>query len=712
MKYRNEQLENYEGPQIEISTSDYHHIPKPGVRPSSTRLSLHGTGHQRRRSHFSILSEDVHHTSQRSCRQPSVAGTEESYDPYRSSLQQISKAPTDYARITVLRGVSDASRRLHAESKTPSLRHPQPVRVQGDAMLSIPSSPPALPSNWADQNQLPIREHIKRVQTRSSLSSSCRPRSSSAGISTSQSYRRGVRFNHTQKRSTSEYLPSPRIQQTPSPLTLHQRYLNDRLQQTSPDLGSPPAAGSSDGVYSTIVRSRGNIHGEIPTQEVIARNSKTTSHYWKEEARNISVELEKVCDEAFNRSSVASSTLTGTSITVDRPNGRQISSSTSFSDLVDSSVSAVRNDSGEPLKQRPLPELPERQLAGSLSQIRLAETRNILKQRATDPEAGLPPGVLDDVIAHLDRWMETSKEAQIQCYERRVTSAPDPGLQSPGALSPVREEDGRDAWYTTLTSSGRSCKGYRTTSEPIERGSNIQGRSPTRRGRTKKLPTIRIVNDDFSRSISPIRPLVIRKKSGASIPSTTSNKTMMAQRSQECIPGLQGDMEKAQQITLKSYARPAHAEVRKSAGLSLLDKALELITEDDQKLHCESREATTLFVDGKRRGWFRRHQQPPPSQSNDRGPTPPGKDTPVGLNDDVRKEGKLRKRASSVPSEESQTSVTEKERSGTKGKLFKIFRQKDNKQARGSGDFMLGGKSLSIFFDGACSHSFFRAIPG
>ena len=711
MKYRDEQLENYEGPQIEISASDYHHIPKPVVRRSSTRVSLQGASHRRRRSQFSIPSENIRRTSQNSRRPPSVADTDESYDPYRSSRHQVSNVPADYARVTVLRGVSDASRRLRAPHNAPSLRHPALARVQGEIKLSIPSSPPSLPLDSIHLSQLRSQECIRRIQSRSSLASSYRQRTSPAGIRASQSYKRGVSFNHAQKRSSSEPFQSPVVQQAPLPPTMHQRYLNDRLQQTSPNLTSLTTADSPHGPYpphgpySPVVRSRKEVPDLTHIQELTARKSKAASHYWKEEARKVSVELEKFCDEAFNRSSIASSTLTGTTVAVDRHDGRHVSSTTSLSSPADPGIFSPVIGSVEPVNenrkqsglQRSLPKIPDRELIGSLSQIRLAKTRNILKQRATDPEAGLPPGSLDDVIAHLDRWMESSKEVQIQDYERRVSSAPGADLHNAASLSPIHEENGRDSWYTTLTSPGKVHKAYRAASEPNKKKPDSHERSPTRRGRIKKKPTIRIV-DDLSRPISPIRPLVIRKRSGVSTPPTPSDETLQTPKSRECLPSPQTRTGKVPpsyaEDTFKSHMKPAHGEEWRPAGLDLLEKGLDPIEEDGQKEYLGSRAAKTLSWDGKRR-WFRRHQPAQPSQVSDRGPTPPVKDARFVPSNEFQKEGKLKKGASDVASEESQRSEPKKGKSSAKGKLFKIFSKRDYKESKGSGDFVLSGEPFS-----------------
>ena len=693
LRFREEQLENYEGPQIELSASDYHHVQRPEVQRSATRVSLQGPGHLRRRSQFSIQSENLRRTSQTSRRQPSVAETERSYDPFRPSRRQIASSRADHSKITVLRGSSDASQGRRTPSNAASLRHPALARVQGEVVPNLPSSPPPLPSSYYGQRPHSKDDHIGRIQSRSSLASSHRQRTSPSGIRKSMSYKRGVSFNHTRKRSSSDILPPQpaRVQRIPAPLMLQQRDRNDLVQQSSPNLPSPVALDNPHYGYSQVVRSRKDTPGLTQAQELASRKSKTASNYWKEEARKVSIELSKFCDEAFNRSSLASSVQTAVTNSPD-PRNESPATTTSIQGASPIPYRGARqmNDRDELLK-RPLPKRPTPHLIDSYTQRELAKTRDRLRQRAADPEAGLPPGSLDGVISQLDRLMEPSSKVREQESGRRVASAPDSQVLDYISLSPVKEEDNRDSWITADSSPRKSIPAYRTVSEPLRKLLSTQGRPGTNRNGKDGRSTIRIVNDDPNRPLSPIRPLVIRKRSEASIP---SDQTIQVKRSQEQFAGARMYTEKPQlafdDAVFGSQPRPGRREDGRSAGPSLLE--LDSIEEDNHKENCESRAAKTLSGESKTRGWFRRHRQAQASQESDRPPTPPMKDDWMLQGIDPRKDVKSKKRVSDVPSEESQRSETRKERTSAKDKFFRIFSRRDSKDLKGSGELMLGGK--------------------
>lgn len=563
-------------------------------------------------------------------------------------------------------------------------------------MSNIPSSPPPLPSSYNGRTPHSKEEHIGRISSRSSLASSHRQRTSTAGIRKSMSYKRGVSFNHTRKRSTSDILPPQpsRAQRIPSPLTLQRRGRNELVQQSSPNLPSPNALESPQYAYSQAVRSRKDTPGLTQVQELASRKSKTASNYWKEEARKVSIELSKFCDEAFNRSSVASSVQTAVTTS---PDSQKESPTTTASIQGVSPMpyreSAQTHDRSR-LDTRPLPKRPAPHLIDSYTQRELAKTRDRLRERAADPEAGLPPGSLDGVISQLDRLMEPSSRVRQRELERRVVSAPDSQATEHMSLSPVKEEDNRDSWVTAESSPRKSTAAYRTVSEPIRKLLSTQGRL---RNDTDGRSTIRMVDDDPNRPLSPIRPLVIRKRSEASIP---SDKTAQIKKSQEKLAGTKIYSEKPQltfdDTAFHPYSKPAHRDDRKSSGPSLLDSTLDLFEEDnrkdDRKDGRESRAVKTLSGESKTRGWFRRHRSAQSSQESDRPPTPPMKDDWLLQGIDPKKDGKSKKRASDVPSEESQRSETKKERTSAKEKFFKMFSKRDSRDSKVPGELMLGGK--------------------
>ena len=706
LRFREEQLENYQGPPIEYSASDYHHVPQ-STKHSSSRTHPKATRHNRRRSQFSILSSNVIRSSHSYHRNPSVADTEESYDPFRPSRTPIVDARAEQANVTVLRGASKASRRSRAPSNAASVRHPALARLQKDDVFSIPSSPPSLPYTGDRQaGKLRKDSATSRYSSKTSLASSNRQRSSPAGFRKSISYKRGVSFTHLRKRSGHNPLPPATIDQVPSLPTLQQRYLDDQSNDESavpptPPESSPPAA-------SPLVRSRKDTASTTYAQELAAKKARIASHYWKEDARKVSTELEKFCDEAFkDRFSVASSTPTAVTLATDPHDVSYESPATSLSVREFSGISskvtnhavAAREKDENLSRQRPLPPPPSRELVGSYTQRELAKARDLLIQRAADTSAGLTPGYLDDVIAHLDRLMQPSTtRIYEQDSSRRVASAP--GQTSPvssGYLPPINEErlvsgHGRDEFERLIE---RGHQGYRATSEPAATRSIPTNRSPPTRGfNADEKTTIRVVDYEGQGPISPVRPLVIRKRSGASTPPAESSQHQLGVDNQgelraKSSINFEGDASRAH------YRRPQNEE-RRSTGLSIPEGTLAPIEEDERK---EQRESKTTSGDGKRRGWFRRYNRHNPQLNQgsiERGPTPPIKDEGSLQNyqEPVPKTGaRLRKRGSDAQSDESQQSTEPRKES--KGIFFKLFNKRDSKEKKDFSDLALGGKASS-----------------
>jgi serine/threonine-protein kinase HSL1 (negative regulator of Swe1 kinase) len=655
---------------MEYSVSDYHHAPpRPVTRRSSTRVSLQG-GH-RRQSQYSILEEDMPRTSQ-SYREASVAETEESYDPFRTSRNQIAQRQADHARITVLRGASNTSRTQRPSGinvKRASLRKTSTKRNAAlgsinDDVYSIPSSPPVMHSAGPSQtqklrNDRRVSSGISRRSFVSNVSSG-RP----APVRKSISYKRGVSFVHTRgnQRSTSA--------QKHNPMTLQERYIKDRPQHAS-SLPSLLTKESPAPTIPQVVRSKKTPTDLTEAQLIAAENARPKSHIWKDDARKVSTELEKFCDEAFNRSSMASTAATAHTVMTDPPERSYESPTTSVSILEDVELTSKHQHqrSRRPAQlvrpvrpsdlQRPLPEppVPEPEHLGSYTKHELARTRDLLKQRAADPRMAMAPGCLDDVIAHLDRLMQPSTVRANE--QRRHVSTPDPNSPAMG-----RSKD----TFDSLLEKGNI--GFRSASEPVRGYAD----SPRRRRYADK-DTLRLVQQSGEKPISPTKPLTIRKKSGSSTPSPLSVRTR---------GGLPSHFTNPDDIILN--------EERRIAGLSqLVETPLESIDEDKENFDPLPRNPKPFSGEFKKRNWFRRQQQAQRTpESSDKRPPPPLKDLqPLQGHRDASPE---KKRTSDVPSWESQTSEPKKLQPKAKGKFFKIF----SKHKHTKPDGKSGGKSLSI----------------
>lgn len=499
----------------------------------------------------------------------------------------------------------------------------------------------------------------------------------------STSYKRNVSFVHNRKRSFSGRHPRLRSQEHhTSPFTLQERFFRDQSQSQSHAKinGVSSISPSNNTMKETplsedipVVRSR-----KSPVKEHAAKKPRVASHYWKDDARKVSVEMEKLCDDAFNRSPIASSIPTPrTEATGNRFSQNTYSSpATSFSVHEDQvPVSVTRHSKARQIEvdyqNRPLPLPPatDRQMdsehLGSYTQRELAKTRDLLKKRAA--EATMSPGYLDEVIAHLDRLMQPST-VRLHEEEQRAVSTPDPnsGIPRKDTFEQIMEKNNI---------------GFRSASEPSKRQKTDHTQS-----------TIRVVDSsDGLKPISPVKPLTIRKKSESSTPSVGSPR--------QIIPT------ERLFTTEELYSR--QVEERRSAGLALLENpSLEPIDEDEDKENFDPATRRTNFREPKKRNWFRRHQPVQRSRDNDMGPPIPVKDQQQPLSYLHPLEQKSRNRASDVPSEESQTS--EYRKGSGKAGFFKIFSSKqDSKETEklGGGDYDLGDADSLVTEDSTFNYN-------
>lgn len=436
------------------------------------------------------------------------------------------------------------------------------------------------------------------------------------------------------RRSASAHHLRPSKQNDASPFTLQQRYLHEGPEPDSCNPQSLPDDSPKN--VPPVIRSRKN-----PTrsgEEAADRRAKSSSHYWKDDTRKISNELGKVCDEAFNRASMASTVVT--SAPTELLDQSYDSPATSLGTHEDSRTSfkayrALRkNDIDDSYLNRPLPLPPSFEHLGSFTYRELAKTRALLKERAADRSMVMAPGYFDEVIAHLDRLMQPST-TRVNEQDRRAVSTPDEPTRKPS----------KDEFEMLLA---RGPFSLRSTSEPVHKGRRKDGRDRA---------TVRMVDQN---PISPTKPLTIRKKSRSSTPTEPDHR----QRSDH----LRGeDVRSSDRIQGE----------RRSAGLSLLESSLEPIEEDDKE-NRDHRNSKTSSGEGKKRGWFRRHE-PAHGQDVDKGPPPPLKDEPLSQPEtrDVS-----RKRASDAPSDESRGS--ERKTSSAKERFLKMFGKREPKDSKGS----------------------------
>lgn len=595
-------MENYPGPPLEYSASDYHHISRPPPKVAA-KGKAQARNHNQRRSQFSVLNEEEGGTRDSYYKDPNTAQTVESYDPYRSSRNPIVNPHVEYANVTILRQSSNASR-SRPGSHTANLRHPAVSRLQAEEGGSSGSSSVDL----LHANQF-NRESARTSQSRSSLASSRRA-VSPVPVRRSSSYKRHVSFHHLRQRSAGRAKFSPsqfsfdqETEDRPSSRLGTNQLASERY--SSPALPTPPP---------TVRPRKPNVTAE----DLDIRKARAASHYWKDEARKVSAELGKICEEAFNRSSVSPMVRKAYSYEASPP-----SSSTHQN-------SAIRTQNNHAVN-RPLPEPPAESLEARTLRM-LAETRRRLIEQSNT--TGRPEGsrYLDNVIAHLDRLIQLQRgNADDTENGRRAASDPTPHsfvdsaylAATTAAMAEERSVSGNDDIHQPL-SRGRESQNQRVVSDPVS------GRLPTTRASYQQdKKTIRMVPQDELPPIEPVRPLTIRKKS-----------------SQE-PSSLRGGSTDTLGSSYRAHLTPNEDFISDYPRQNALDKAcdsgfdshyhhsgLEPIQENPKS---PGRRGIMGSGDSKKWSWLggrRRHT----ANSDERPPTPPRKDTMMNFQEAIASE--------------------------------------------------------------------------
>ncbi|RMD39206.1 hypothetical protein DV735_g5920, partial [Chaetothyriales sp. CBS 134920] len=436
-KFRDEQLENFDAECLQYSASDYHHVARPMRKNAKLNGNGHGLSHARRHSQFSIVSEDSgkRDSYYKNGSTSASKTTQGSYDPYRSSktpiVQHSGEGPTIIIRRhTDARSNSDAS----------SLRHGGLGRVKEH----IPAVPP-IPTEWSEQ--LPSKQGSHSITaSRSSLASSRH----TSGMRKSASYKRNVSF----RRRVAPV--------TPSSKTPHNS--QDEINCYSAVSADPPFTGSSEKGISETQSSptlpTPPYHApRKPSSELDIRKARASSQNWRDETRKVSAELGKICEEAFNRSSLSSMN--------ESRNGTVESPATT--------ISAAEPTFTPKLRDRPLPATPV---------LRELIDR---RQRIVETWGDGDPAVLADMLAPLDSRIEAEI---LQQKAKEPRSASDPTHTAPKQRS------------------------ERTISEHTIKDLSLYPRSTLFSSASRDCvndTTIRLVTPDPSSPMARIEPLNVRK---------------------------------------------------------------------------------------------------------------------------------------------------------------------------------------------------------
>ncbi|CAI7650123.1 unnamed protein product [Penicillium glandicola] len=477
-KFRDEQLENYQGQPLEYSASDYHHISRPGGRVRRGR-SQTGQGSSKRRAQFPSVKEFPRRLS--SFKEPMSSGTMESYDPYRSPAHGSTAPEAQYAHITV-----------HRESPEQSETMLSSPRVKPPPSIVEEEEEPA-DSDGADGSPFTVLQKRKHGPSsmKSFVSSKVAHSSSRApGLSThSMSYRRNVSFHHARnrshgstakpkKRKIASQNPQNELKRSPSTCTL--QFMADGLEL--PDMPSSPPLPAQP----TVVRANGPKVKSLGQ----ARKLRDADYTWREDTRQVSHELSQICEEAFNGSS-------GTTL--------RTTSGGSGYETPATPVSIASPEKVQPVLSIPMSNTSQ-ESSGSYNIKALTETRQKLIEHSRGRKDNVP-AYLSGVITHLDRLIEEDQAKNGTQRELEGPSFQDPFATSPNqALRPAPKEN--------FASPVRAPNEASPKREPKPRTSLA-----TSQGGDAKA-TIRMVAHSSISCMEEVKPLTIRKKNSSKFAST------------------------------------------------------------------------------------------------------------------------------------------------------------------------------------------------
>lgn len=403
--FREEQLENYPGEPLQCSASDYHHDQMPTPRfPKQSAMSLR---HVRRNSQFSIVSDESRKRDHY-YKNPSVATskiTQSSYDPYRASRSQITQN-----RSTCATRIVQNNGKMHSGSG--SLIASGALAAANKEMLELPPLPPTVSGNVAGG----VKQKRFSYSTISSQSSSVSIRRTHHR---SAKFKRNITFDHRRQRSSHSGTESR---------------FTSQIHSSSQDADDErPATEHSNRIVSDSKRLL-----EIPTSQLVRQSRRLVSDQdlqaseqahllWRDETRKANAELSKICEEAFNRSSVSCSSELSQYLPIDSP-----ATTVSVPDNVFQKLAHRRQST-----PRGLHEL-------------LARRQNIIENWG-----GADQQTLADIMQTLDRRI--AEQHEMATAGRRVTSDPIP---SSDFLV--------DASHTTDKAKQDNSSQKRVASEPIQ----------------------------------------------------------------------------------------------------------------------------------------------------------------------------------------------------------------------------------------------------
>lgn len=474
-KFRDEQLENYQGQPLEYSASDYHHISRPGGKPRRGR-SQNGRNSAKRRSHISVAKDIRHRIT--SPQEPKSCASVQSYDPFRSPKHNATLHEAKFAQVTIHRALEE-----DVEIVDSPVVKPPPSIVEEEE--------PDDDNDGVDNSPFTVLQKRKhKPSSMKSFQSSKVPHSSSRcpGLSThSTSYRRNVSFRHARNKSQGSTKPKRR------------KTGQNQLPNPNTDLKRSPSAASLQMIADGLDVPHMPSSPPLPAQPTVVRPSRVkvrslgqarkvreSDIIWKEDTRKVSHELSQICEEAFNGSSVT--TIRTASIEAGYETPATPVSIASQEHFVNVPIKA----SADILKATP------KECGRSCSIQELTETRRKLVEHSKGRSDNIP-GYLSGVIGHLDRLIEED-QAQNGSHGDMHHNNLQEGhyLAAEETLLPAISEE----FASPIRGPGENTpklKHKPRLPPPGQRGGDARN-------------TIRMVPQSSLRSMDEVKPLMIRKK--------------------------------------------------------------------------------------------------------------------------------------------------------------------------------------------------------
>lgn len=457
VRFRDEQLENYEGQPLEYSASDYHHISRSPRGINRRNSSRRHSNTIRRRSHFSIRSD---RDARRDSKGATLYGTAE--PPSTNQATDLGRKKSMVEAVKILRAPSSDS---FEEVESP----------EKSAFEILPNKKTRVNSVKSFQSR------ASRSKSRTGINSTSAPRAAS--------YKRNVSFRHVRNRSQGATSEKSKTKAQNADLKKLTSQSSLRSNATRLDMERSPS---------------------LPAPPVMVRNSlgikkvRDSDMAWNDETRKVSHELSLICEEAFNTSIVSTA---------------RTSSTRESGETAATSVTMASRENSHHLLAPEKPKAAQRDAPAAASTCRsytateLAETRRKLIEHSTKDGTEKVPAYLAGVIAHLDRLIEQDKQRKLPKPEDlndQFWTLPDSFVKpsnDPGYLPVINEE------LLTPFGSGKNVTSKsevpKTSARNFARNS---AHTPAARRSQDAKPTIRMVSHSSLGSIEEIKPLNVRKK--------------------------------------------------------------------------------------------------------------------------------------------------------------------------------------------------------